>query len=77
MPAKSRKQQQLMGIVHAVQKGDIKAKDVSPAARKMAKSMKPKDVKKFAETKHKGLPTRVKHESYSTVSPIILVENKN
>lgn len=56
--AKSIKQQQLFGIVHAVQKGDMKApsKDIA----KMAKSIKKTEVEKFAKTKHKGLPKKIK-----------------
>jgi hypothetical protein len=58
--AESKKQQQLMGIVHAVQKGEMK----SPSSKisKMANSMKPSDVTDFASTKHKGLPNHVKKD---------------
>jgi len=56
--AVSKKQQQLFGIVHAVQKGELSPSKVSPDAKKMARTMKKKDVKDFAETKHKGLPVR-------------------
>lgn len=62
MPATSKQQQKLMGIVHAIQKGDIKPSSVSKQAQKMAKSMKPSDVTKFAATKHKGLPKKAKKE---------------
>jgi hypothetical protein len=62
MPAKSKAQQQFMGIVHGIQKGEIDPKDVSPEAQKAAKEMDPKDAKKFAKTKHKGLPKHVKKE---------------
>lgn len=58
MPARSKKQQQFMGIVRAVQKGEKKPSEVSPAARKAAKEMDPEDVKDFAKTKHKGLPAK-------------------
>jgi len=61
MPAKSIKQQQLMGMVHAYQKGELK--DASPKIKKIAKTITPKDAKHFAETKHKGLPKKVKKES--------------
>ena len=50
----SKSQQRFMGMVRAVQKGDMKAP--SPEVAKAAKSMKKKDVKDFASTKHKGLP---------------------
>jgi hypothetical protein len=62
MPATSQQQQKLMGIVHALQKGDIKPSSVSKKAQKMAKDMKPSEVTKFASTKHKGLPKKVKKE---------------
>ena len=53
------KQQQLMGIVRAIQKGEMKPSKATPEARKMASSMSSKEVRDFAKTKHKGLPTRV------------------
>ena len=62
MPAKSKAQQQFMGIVHGLQKGTVKPSDVSPEARKAAKEMDPKDAEKFAKTKHKGLPKHVEKE---------------
>jgi len=60
--AKSVAQQKLMGIVHAIQKGDIEPNDASEEAQEMAKKMKKKDVKDFASTKHKNLPDKVKKE---------------
>jgi hypothetical protein len=58
MPAQSKSQQKLMGIVHAIQKGDADPKDFSKSAQNMAKDMKPGDVKDFASTKQKGLPDK-------------------
>lgn len=58
MPATSKSQQKLMGIVHAIQKGDADPKDFSKSAQDMAKDMKPGDVKDFASTTHKGLPDK-------------------
>jgi len=63
MPSLSKKQQKFMGIVRAIQKGDVPASKFSKKARDAAKSMKGKDVKKYASTKHKGLPTRVNKEN--------------
>ena len=63
MPSISKKQQKFMGIVRAIQKGDAPASKFSKKAKDVAKSMKGKDVKKYASTKHKGLPTRVKSEN--------------
>jgi hypothetical protein len=55
--AVSKAQQKFMGMVHAVQKGKMKApsKDVA----KTAKGMTKKAAKDFASTKHKGLPQHV------------------
>ena len=54
MPAVSKAQQRFMGMVHAVQKGDMDAP--SKEVEKAADSMKKKDAKDYASTKHKGLP---------------------
>lgn len=61
MPAVSKKQQRLFGLVRAAQKGTLKGK-ASPQVQRIASSMKKKDVKKFASTKHKGLPEKIKSE---------------
>jgi hypothetical protein len=63
MPATSKQQQKLMGIVHALQTGDMKPSQASGKAKEMAKSMKSGDVTDFASTKHKGLPKKVKKEN--------------
>jgi hypothetical protein len=56
MPAQSKAQQLFMGMVHAVQKGDMEApsKEVDKAADSMSK----KDAKDYASTSHKGLPNK-------------------
>ena len=61
MPAQSKAQQRFMGMVHAVQKGDMEApsKEVEKAADTMTK----KSAKDYASTSHKGLPTHVKKEN--------------
>lgn len=61
--AVSKKQQKFMGMVHALKKGDISKSDVSKEVEDAAESMTGKEAKKFASTKHKGLPTKV-DESY-------------
>jgi len=58
MPAVSKKQQRFMGMVHALNKGEIKPSDVSKDVQDVAKDMKKKDAKDFASTKHKGLPMK-------------------
>ena len=56
MPAVSKKQQKFFGIVRAVQKGEMAP--TTPETAKAAADMKKSDVKKFASTKHKGLPEK-------------------
>ena len=74
MPATSKQQQKLMGLVHALQKGSVKPGQVSAKAKEMAKSMKPSDVKDFAATKHKGLPKKVKKEDYNPTKMYVVVK---
>jgi hypothetical protein len=57
MPAKSKAQQRLMGMAHAIQTGEL-SPSASPAAAKIARTMKPGDVEEFASTKLKGLPEK-------------------
>jgi len=54
--ALSRAQQRFMGMVYAVKKGE---KPMSPEVAAAAKGMTKKEAKKFAKTKHKGLPEKV------------------
>lgn len=58
MPAKSKKQQKLMGMALAVKRGE--AKPASSEVAKVSASMSAKQLKDFASTKRKGLPVRVK-----------------
>ena len=64
MPSKSKKQRKFMGMVHAVQKGDMKSpsKEVS----KTAGSMTTKQSGDFAKTKEKGLPVKTKKKKRMT-----------
>ena len=57
MPAVSKAQQKFFGIVRAIQKGEMAP--TTPETAKAAADMKKSDVKKFASTKHKGLPEKV------------------
>ena len=63
MPALSKKQQRFFGIVRAIQKGE--QAPTTPETAKAATDMKKTDVKKFASTKHKGLPCLL----YTSPSP--------
>ena len=56
MPALSKKHQRFFGIVRAIQKGE--QAPTTPETAKAAADMKKSDVKKFASTKHKGLPNK-------------------
>ena len=56
MPAVSKAQQRFMGMVYATKKGDMP--NPSPEVAAAAASMKKKDAKDFASTKHKGLPEK-------------------
>jgi len=62
MPAKSKQQQKFMGMVHALNKGDIKPSDVSKSVKDVAKNIKKSDAEDFASTKHSGLPRKVKEQ---------------
>jgi len=62
MPAKSKQQQKFMGMVHALNKGDIKPSNVSKSVRDVAKNIKKSDAEDFASTKHSGLPKKVKEQ---------------
>ena len=62
MPAKSKAQQRFFGMVRAAQKGEGAS---SPEVAKVADEISDKDAKKFAKTKHKGLPEKkVEKESF-------------
>ena len=54
----SKKQQRFFGMVRATQKGEMK--NPSPEVSKVADDISKKDAKKFAKTKHKGLPEKKK-----------------
>mgnify|MGYP001157103958 FL=1 len=71
MPAKSKQQQKFFGVVKAMQKGDIPKKG---EAGEVASDMSKKDVDKFAGTKHKGLPKKVKKEQQETIKKWIQQE---
>jgi len=69
MPALSKKQQKFFGIVRAIQKGE--QAPTTPETAKAAADMKMSDVKKFASTKHKGLPEKKKIEEDRQIKKII------
>lgn len=64
MPAKSKSQQRLFGIVRGCQTGKIDS-DIcqSSKIKELTKSISPKDAEDFAKTKIKKLPERVKESN--------------
>jgi hypothetical protein len=61
--AVSKKQQRFMGMVSAAKKGE---KPASKEVARAAKGISAKEADKFASTKHKGLPDKVKEEDTDT-----------
>jgi len=57
MPAKSKKQRKLFGLVRKCQET---GKCLSPAIKKLSKSISGKAAHDFAVTKEKGLPEKIK-----------------
>ena len=57
--AVSKQQQKFFGVVKAMQSGDTPKEGEAGEA---AKTMSKKEVDKYAGTKHKGLPKKVKRE---------------
>jgi len=62
MPSKSKSQQRFMGMVHALQKGELSPSDVSDKVKDAADQMDDKDAEDYASTKHKGKPEHVPKE---------------
>jgi hypothetical protein len=58
MPAKSKKQQMAAGAALAAKRGKRSKSSLKGASRQMAKSMSEKQLRDFAKTKRKKLPTR-------------------
>ena len=56
MPAKSKSQQRLFGMAHAVRKGEMKRSDAPKEVLDIVDSdMTDKEIEDFAKNKHKGL----------------------
>jgi len=62
MPSRSIQQQKFMGLVLAYKRGEVPASKVSKNVKQVAASMSEKELEKYAGTKHKGLPTKIKKE---------------
>jgi len=63
MPSISKSQQRLMGVAYAVKSGDMQLSDVDSEYRDkvedLVDGMTLKQLKKYASTKHEGLPDKV------------------
>lgn len=72
MPAHSEVQQQAAGIAHAVEKGELPKSKLRGASKQMYQGMHGKgELKKFASTKHKGLPHRAESVASSIVDALL------
>ncbi|HXY59996.1 MAG TPA: DUF3008 family protein [Chthoniobacterales bacterium] len=58
MPAKSKRQQMAAGAALSAKRGRRSKSSLRGASRQMYKSMSRKELRRFAKTKRKGLPTR-------------------
>jgi hypothetical protein len=58
MPAKSKKQQMAAGAALSAKRGERSKSSLKGASRQMVKSMTERQLKDFAKTKRKKLPTR-------------------
>jgi hypothetical protein len=62
MPAKSKKQQMAAGAALAAKRGERSKSSLRVASRQMVKSMSQKQLREFAKTKRKKLPTKKKRK---------------
>jgi hypothetical protein len=58
MPARSKKQQMAAGAALAAKRGERSKSSLKGASKKMADSMSEKQLKDFAKTNRKKLPTK-------------------
>ena len=73
MPAKSKGQQRFFGMVRKCQEtGECPGEKI----KKTAKSISKEDARKFAKTKHKGLPERVGEEYKLTFIEFLMEEKE-
>lgn len=62
MPAKSKKQQMAAGAALAAKRGERSKSSLRGTSRQMVKSMSQKQLREFAKTKRKKLPTKKKRK---------------
>jgi hypothetical protein len=73
--AVSKAQQRFMGMVRAVQTGEIEPSKVGSSVEKAASSMKPNDVKDFASTKTNKLPEKVKENNMKNIEETSMIDD--
>lgn len=75
--SESQAQQQLFGIALSVKRGEAPRSKVSKAVLDIVDSMSEAEIRKFAKTKHKGLPQHVKEELLVSKVLRIIREDRN
>lgn len=72
MPSVSKQQQKLFGLALSVKRGETPKSEVSDNVLKIVNTMSEKDIKKYAETEHSGLPdTQLKETIRSLIKEIL------
>jgi uncharacterized protein YtpQ (UPF0354 family) len=72
MPSKSKAQQRLFGMAHAIRKGELDVNDAPEIAQKLADSnMTDKQIRDFAATNTKRLPKHVKKKKMKPIKEFI------
>lgn len=78
MPAKSKQQQKIMGLALAYKRGELKGDyKVSPAVKKLAKTMSASELEKYASTEIGKLPKSVKKEHALDIIRRTIIKNEN
>ena len=78
MPATSKQQQKIMGLALAYKKGEVpRDYKVSPAVKKLAKTMSTTELEKYASTKTSKLPNTVKKEHALDIIKRTIMKTEN
>jgi hypothetical protein len=67
--AESEQQQKLFGLALSVIRGETPRSKVSPEVLKIVNTMSEKEIRKFARTKHRGIPKKVAEAALDSASP--------
>lgn len=74
--AESEQQQKLFGLALSVKRGQTSRSEVSDAVLKIVDGMSEKEIRKFAETKHEGLPKKVETKEEAIKDALIDIMTK-